>query len=267
MKKQHSESTPKLIPPETIQELSDDEKKFSPRESLKRGIYLLPNLFTTFSLFMAFYAIVSTMKMHFETAVIAVFIGIIADTLDGRVARLTNTQTAFGAEYDSLADMVTSGVAPALIAYSAILHSLGKLGWLLAFMYTAAVALRLARFNTQLGVANKRYFQGLACPSGAGTVISFVWFASHYHLNMAHCAIFFACLTVCISLLMVSNVRYYSFKDLDMKGRVPFVYILTFVLILAGVAVNPSLVLLTGFFIYAISGPVQTLWLRHKMRG
>lgn len=234
---------------------------------LKRGIYLLPNLLTTISLFMAFYAIVGAMKGEFETAVIAVFIGIVADTLDGRVARMTNTQTAFGAEYDSLADMVTSGVAPALIAYSSLLYNLGKLGWLIAFMYTAAVALRLARFNTQLGVANKRYFQGLACPTGAAVVSSFVWLTEHYDFHNNVATIILAVLTLMVSVLMVSNVRYHSFKDIDFKGRVPFVYILSVVLLVAAIAVNPSLVLFVGFCVYALSGPIQTLMLlRQKMK-
>lgn len=234
-------------------------------EPHNRGIYLLPNLLTTISLFMAFYAIVAAMKAHFETAVIAVFIGMIADTLDGRVARMTNTQTAFGAEYDSLADMVTSGVAPALIAYSWSLHHAGKLGWLIAFIYTAAVALRLARFNTQLGVANKRYFQGLPCPSAAGVVASFVWFGNHYHLNPNN-SVLFGLISFIVSILMVSNIRYYSFKDLGLKRRVPFVYILIFVLLIAAVAVNPSLVLFIAFCAYASSGPIHTLILRRKMK-
>lgn len=249
-----------------MNEITENIKNVDKQEPLKRGIYLLPNLLTTVSLFMAFYAIVAAMKTHFETAVIAVLIGMIADTLDGRVARMTNTQTAFGAEYDSLADMVTSGIAPALIAYSWSLHLFGKLGWLLAFMYTAAVALRLARFNTQLGVANKRYFQGLACPSGAGVIVSFVWVCSHYHLNIDHCTIFLAGIIFVISILMVSNVRYHSFKDIDFKGRVSFAYILIIVLLLAGIAVNPSLVLFVGFCSYALSGPIATLILRHKMK-
>jgi CDP-diacylglycerol---serine O-phosphatidyltransferase len=232
----------------------------------KRGIYLLPNLFTTISLFSAFYAIVAAMKMHFETAVIAVFIGMIADTLDGRVARMTNTQTAFGAEYDSLADMVTSGVAPALIAYSWSLGHLGKIGWLIAFIYTATVALRLARFNTQLGVANKKYFQGLPCPSAAGVVISFVWTSSHYHIASTTFDVFFACVILLVSFCMVSNFRYNSFKDLELKKAVSFVCILAVVLLLAAIAMNPALMLLFIFCGYALSGPMSTLILRRKMK-
>ena len=231
-----------------------------------RGIYLLPNLLTTISLFMAFYAIVAAMKADFETAVVSVIIGMIADTLDGRVARLTNTQTAFGAEYDSLADMVTSGVAPALIAYSWSLHYLGKLGWLIAFVYTASVALRLARFNTQLGVATKRYFQGLPCPSGAGLVISFVWIDNYYSFSPESMSILFAIMTFCTSLLMVSNIRYYSFKEVEPKGRVSFFAVSFIVLIIAAIAINPALISFLIFGGYAISGPIQNLILRRKMK-
>lgn len=231
-----------------------------------RGIYLLPNLLTTISLFMAFYAIVAAMKVDFEAAVIAVLIGMIADTLDGRVARLTNTQTAFGAEYDSLADMVTSGVAPALIAYSWSLHYLGKLGWLIAFMYTAAVALRLARFNTQLGVANKRYFQGLPCPSGAGVIISFVWIENYYSFSPESMSILFAIITFLVSILMVSNIRFYSFKDIEPKGRVSFLAVSGIVLIIAAIAINPALISFLIFCSYAASGPIHTLILRRRMK-
>ncbi len=215
---------------------------------------------------MAFYAIVAAMKTDFEAAVIAVIIGMIADTLDGRVARLTNTQTAFGAEYDSLADMVTSGVAPALIAYSWSLHYLGKVGWLVAFMYTAAVALRLARFNTQIGVANKRYFQGLPCPSAAGLVVSFVWIENYYSFSPESISIFFAIMTFCVSLLMVSNIRFYSFKEIEPKSRVSFVAALGVVLIIAAIAINPALISFFIFLGYAVSGPIHTLILRHKMK-
>lgn len=237
------------------------------KELQKRGIYLLPNLLTTMSLFMAFYAVVAAMKFHFSTAAIAVFIGMLADALDGRVARMTNTQTAFGAEYDSLADMVTAGVAPALIAYSWSLNYLGKFGWLIAFMYTAAVALRLARFNTQLGVANKRFFQGLPCPSAASIVVSFVWLAQHYHFNPQGLSFVLAGITLIASLLMVSNFRYFSFKDIGEKGKVPFVYIFIFVLLIAAIATNPSFVLFLGFCIYACSGPVMTVITRKKMKS
>ena len=230
------------------------------------GIYLLPNLFTTASLFAAFYSIVSSLKSHYETAVIAIFIGMIADGLDGRIARLTNTQTPFGAEYDSLSDMVTFGVAPALLLYSWSLSQLGKLGWLVAFIYTAAVALRLARFNTQVETADKRYFQGLACPASAALVGSFAWFCHQYYLKNMLVVVLTAVFAIACAALMVSNIRYYSFKELDLKGKVPFLYILLMVILFAAIASNPSLVLFVGFLIYTLSGPLQTLVALQRMR-
>lgn len=230
------------------------------------GIYLLPNLFTTASLFAAFYSIVASLKAQYEVAVIAIFIGMVADGLDGRIARLTNTQTAFGAEYDSLSDMVTFGVAPALLLYSWNLQQLGKVGWLVAFIYTAAVALRLARFNTQVETADKRYFQGLACPPAAAIVSSFVWFCHQNELQHFVIAILTALITVVAAVLMVSNVRYYSFKEIDFKGKVPFLYLLVMVILFVAIAANPSVVLFVGFVIYALSGPLQTLLALHRVR-
>lgn len=231
------------------------------------GIYLLPNLLTTASLFAAFYSIVASLKAQYETAVIAIFIGMVADGLDGRIARMTNTQTAFGAEYDSLSDMVTFGVAPALLLYSWGLHELGKFGWLGAFIYTAAVALRLARFNTQVETADKRYFQGLACPPAAAIVSSFVWLC--YQNEWSHPVVYLisAVFTILTAVLMVSNVRYYSFKELDFKGKVPFLYVLVIVILFVAIAANPSLVLFVGFMLYALSGLVQTLFRMHRRRG
>ena len=231
-----------------------------------RGIYLLPNLFTTASLFAAFYSIVSSLSHDYESAVVAIFVGMIADGIDGRVARLTNTQSAFGAEYDSLSDMVTFGVAPSLLMYSWSLNQLGKLGWLISFIYTASVALRLARFNTQVSTADKRYFQGLACPPAAAVVISFIWFCQQHELTNILLDVITAVLGVCLALLMVSNIRYYSFKDVDFKGKVPFIYILIMVLIFVAIAANPSIVLFIGFTLYALSGPSLTLYKLNKVR-
>lgn len=230
------------------------------------GVYLLPNLFTTASLFAAFYSLVASLKGQYEVAAIAIFIGMIADGLDGRIARLTNTQTAFGAEYDSLSDMVTFGVAPALLVYSWNLHKLGKIGWLVAFIYTAAVALRLARFNTQLATADKRYFQGLPCPPSAAIVSSFAWFCYQNQLEHFVVAIITAIVTVIAAVLMVSNIRYYSFKQVDFKGKVPFLYLLLMVILFVAIAANPSLVLFSGFVVYALSGLLQTLWFLHRRR-
>lgn len=230
------------------------------------GIYLLPNLFTTASLFAAFYSIVASLKAQYEVAAVAIFIGMIADGLDGRIARITNTQTAFGGEYDSLSDMVTFGVAPALLIYSWNLHKLGKIGWLVAFMFTAAVALRLARFNTQLAVADKRYFQGLACPPAAAILSSFSWFCYQNQLEHFAIAVITAIIAVIAAVLMVSNIRYHSFKEVDFKGKVPFLYLLLMVILFVAIAVYPSLVLFMSSLIYALSGPLQTLIVLQRRR-
>ena len=230
------------------------------------GIYLLPNLLTTASLFAAFYSIVASLKGQYETAAIAVFIGMIADGLDGRIARMTNTQSAFGAEYDSLSDMVTFGVAPALLLYSSSIQQFGKLGWLVAFIYTAAVALRLARFNTQVETADKRYFQGLACPPAAGVISAFSWLCSQNQWENGFVSIVSAGFVIAMAILMVSNIRYYSFKDLDFKGKVPFLHVLVIVILFVAIAANPSLVLFIGFLLYALSGPLQTLFALQRVR-
>ncbi len=235
-----------------------DELVVKPKEN-HSGIYLLPNLLTTVSLFTAFYSIVASLKGQHEMAAIAVFIGMVADGLDGRIARMTHTQTAFGAQYDSLSDMVTFGVAPALLMYSWTLSQLGKVGWLVAFIYTAAVALRLARFNTQVETADKRYFQGLACPPAAAIVSALVWTCSKNNVDSFAISVMTACISMITSVLMVSNIRYYSFKEIDFKGKVPFLYLLVMVILLVAVAINPELVLLTAFGIYGLLGPVQTM--------
>ena len=230
------------------------------------GIYLLPNLLTTASLFAAFYSIVASLKAQYDVAVIAIFIGMVADGLDGRIARMTNTQSAFGAEYDSLSDMVTFGVAPALLLYSWSLFQLGKFGWLVAFIYTAAVALRLARFNTQVETADKRYFQGLACPPAAAIVSSLCWVCYQNQWSSVFISLLAAGLAIVMAVLMVSNVRYYSFKELDFKGKVPFLHVLLIVILFVAIAANPSVVLFVGFLMYALSGPTQTLVAVQRMR-
>jgi CDP-diacylglycerol--serine O-phosphatidyltransferase len=230
------------------------------------GIYLLPNLLTTASLFAAFYSLVSSMKGQYEAAVIAIFIGMIADCLDGRIARLTNTQSEFGAQYDSLSDMVTFGVAPSLLLYNLTLSQLGKFGWLVAFVYTAAVALRLARFNTQLETADKRYFQGLPCPPAAAVMASFAWLCYQNEWQHVFVSILTAILALAASGLMVSNLLYYSFKELDFKGKVPFLYVLVMIVLFVAIAANPSLVLFVGFSLYALSGLLFTLFSLYKAR-
>lgn len=242
-----------------------DEQPGTPRPR-RRGIYLLPNLFTTANLFAGFYAIVAAMAGRFEAAAVAIFIAIIMDGIDGRVARMTNTQSDFGKEYDSLVDMVSFGLAPALVMYKFALQPLGKLGWLAAFVYAAAAALRLARFNTQAGTLGKRYFQGLASPAAAALLGGFIWFCVEAELLGSDLRWLASVLTVAAGLLMVSNVRYRSFKDVDLKGKVPFVYIIAIVLVFVLISMNPPTVLFGLFLVYAVSGPVLTLWLRRERR-
>lgn len=231
-----------------------------------RGIYLLPNLLTTAALFAAFYSIVAAMKGNFDVAATAIFISIVADGLDGRVARMTNTQSAFGAQYDSLSDMVAFGLAPSLVMYSWSLAHLGKFGWLVAFWYTAATALRLARFNTQLHVEDKSYFQGLSCTAAAGVVAGAVALGSDHELSGHLVAIPNALLTVLLGGFMVSTIRYQSFKKIDWKGKVPFFAVVVVVLALVGIAAYPPQVLFGIFFLYAFSGPVMTLWQVRRVR-
>lgn len=238
------------------------------KDQRPRGIYLLPNLFTIGALFAGFYSIIASMKGNLESASISIFLAMIMDSLDGRIARLTNTMSAFGAELDSLADMVSFAIAPAVLVYVAALSDLGKLGWLTAFLYTVAVALRLARFNTQLGKFGKRYFQGLPCPAGAAVISSIVWAALELDIAPKPLCIFLAAITIFVSLLMVSNIRFRSFKDIDLKNHVPFVVILGTVLVIVLISVDPSLVLFIIFSGYAISGPIATIWgLRQKKRA
>jgi len=231
--------------------------------AINRGIYLLPNLFTTAGLFAGFYAIVAAMNADFSVACIAIFVAMIMDALDGRVARITQTESVFGAEYDSLTDIVAFGVAPALVIYSWGLSALGKFGWLVAFLHTATMALRLARYNSQISSSEKRFFVGLPAPAAAGVVVGFVWL----HHDMGYVggdSVWAAVITVMVSILMVSRLRYYSFKELDLKGKVPFVGILLVLLIFIGISVDPPKVLFTAFALYALSGPAWTL---RRMKG
>lgn len=234
--------------------------KANKKVAQKRGIYLLPNLLTTAGLFAGFYAVVASMQGAFASAAIAIFIAMIMDGLDGRIARMTNTQSDFGAEYDSMADMISFGIAPALVIYNWALFDLGKIGWLAAFVYVVGAALRLARFNTQVTTADKRYFQGLASPSAAAIIAGLVWLGTEYQWQSKPWGIYIAVMTMVVGLLMVSNFRYSSFKEVDWKGKIPFLGVLIIVLIFVLVASEPPLVLFSGFAIYALSGPIMTLW-------
>lgn len=229
-----------------------DEKKH------RKGIYILPNLFTTAGLFAGFYAIVQATKGDFEMAAVAIFIAMVMDSLDGRVARLTNTVSDFGREYDSLVDMLCFGLSPALVVYEWALSGKGKLGWLAAFVYVAAVALRLARFNTQAS-KDKRYFQGLPSPAGAALVAALVWVIDGYGRSGDEFAMVALIITVLAAVAMVSNVPYRSFKDLDLRGKVPFVAVLVVVFVYVLVSVDPPRVLFAIFLVYFLSGPVLAL--------
>lgn len=235
----------------------------------RRGIYLLPNLFTTAALFAGFYAILAADQGRFEAAALAIFAAMVLDGFDGRIARLTNTQSDFGAEYDSLSDMVAFGLAPALVAYHWVLEGLGQAGWLAAFVYTAAAALRLARFNTQIGIADRRYFQGLPSPSAAAIVAAGVWIGAIHDLaeSTAPIAVLAMLITIVAGLLMVSNFRYYSFKELELRGRVSFILAVIVMLGFAVVSINPPIVLFAGFLGYALSGPIWTLLRRRQHRA
>ncbi|MFA7291914.1 MAG: CDP-diacylglycerol--serine O-phosphatidyltransferase [Rhodocyclaceae bacterium] len=231
---------------------------FNP-ELRRKGIYILPNLFTTAALFSGFYAIVMAMQGRFEQAAMAIFIAMVLDGLDGRVARLTRTQSAFGAEYDSLSDMVSFGAAPALVMYEWALKDLGRLGWIAAFIYCAGAALRLARFNTTLEVMDKRYFQGLPSPAAAALVAGFIWVMIDGGYAGTDFALLAAATTIFAGVTMVTNVRYYSFKDINLRKSVPFMVVAAIALVFALMALRPEVTLFGFFVVYALSGYVQAI--------
>ena len=235
-------------------------------EFRRRGIYILPNLFTTAALFSGFFAVLQAMNGQFENAAVAIFVAIVFDGLDGRVARMTHTQSAFGAEYDSLSDMVSFGVAPALVVYEWAMRGLGKLGLIAAFIYCVGAALRLARFNTNLEVADKRFFQGLPSPAAAALVAGFVWVLIDFgwtgnDVRWAACA-----LTLFAGITMVSNVRYYSGKDINLRRSVPFIIVVAFALAFALIYSYPPGVLFGLCLAYALSGYVMSLLGRGKAK-
>ncbi|WP_227370284.1 CDP-diacylglycerol--serine O-phosphatidyltransferase [Halomonas sp. M20] len=231
---------------------AEDNKK-APR----RSIYLLPNLFTTSALFSGFFAVVASINGDFAAAAIAVFVSMVLDGLDGRVARLTNTQSEFGAQYDSLADMLSFGVAPAVVAFAWILQDIGKIGWIAAFVYVACAALRLARFNVQIGSVDKRWFIGLPSPSAAALVAGCVWVFHNFDATAFGFKVFMTLVVAAAGVLMVSNIRYYSFKDVDVKGPVPFVALLAIVFGFVVISIEPSVMLLALFGCYVASGPIM----------
>lgn len=242
------------------------------RPSLRRrSIYLLPNAFTTAALFCGFYAIVMAMNMKFDYASIAIFAAMVLDAVDGRVARLTHTQSEFGAQYDSLSDMVSFGAAPALVVYVWALRGLGevgwgKVGWLAAFIYCACAALRLARFNTNIGVVDKRYFQGLPSPAAAALVAGFVWLMDDLGVPRTELSWIACGITLYAGLTMVTNVPFYSFKDVNFRKSVPFIAIFVIVLIFVAVSSDPPKVLFGIFVLYGLSGYGVYFWRLAKGR-
>ncbi len=242
-------------------ETPDEEISAKPR---RRGIYLLPNLFTTGALFAGFYSIVQAMNGRFEQAAIAIFVAMILDGLDGRVARLTNTQSEFGAEYDSLSDMVSFGVAPALVMYSFALKGMGKLGWIAAFVYCAGAALRLARFNTMHNIEDKRWFQGLPSPAAATLVAGLVWVLVDNHISGVDIRWLAWGITLFAGISMVTNLRFYSGKDINLKRSVPFIVIVLIALSISLVAIDPPIVLLLLLIAYGLSG--YAIWVRQRLR-
>jgi len=269
MNKEHDLIEAETSEHETLLLIDDHEEEVSEdgRKVRRRGIFLLPNLLTTGALFAGFFAVISAMNGQFHNACMAILAAMILDGLDGRVARLTNTQSAFGAEYDSLSDLVAFGLAPALICFSWALSSLGTLGWTAAFFYVACAALRLARFNMQLGTVNKRIFVGLASPAAAGLVVFMVWAADEYAVEVTTAiALLAALVTLLAGFLMVLNVHYYSFKDMDFKNRVPFFVILMVILLFVIISWDPPVVLFITAVLYAASGPVTKFYFYRKKR-
>jgi CDP-diacylglycerol---serine O-phosphatidyltransferase len=247
-----------------VHPFEDKQKRFDPLRQ-RRGIYLLPNLFTTGALFAGFFAIVQAMNGRFDISAIAIYVAMVLDGLDGRVARLTRTQSAFGAEYDSLSDMVSFGAAPALVIYEWALRGMGRLGWIAAFLYCVCAALRLARFNTQLEVADKRYFTGLPSPAAAALIAGLVWIMHDFEVAGREIKWWVWGVTVFAAISMVSNIKFYSFKDINLRRAVPFWAVLAVVLVFVVIALDETKVLFSIFAAYALSGYV--MWALEKLRG
>ncbi|UDG82928.1 CDP-diacylglycerol--serine O-phosphatidyltransferase [Candidatus Vallotia lariciata] len=235
----------------------------------KRSVYLLPNAFTTAALFCGFFSVVQAMNVRFEIAAIAIFVAMVLDGMDGRVARMTHTQSAFGEQFDSLSDMVSFGVAPSLVMYEWALKDLGRLGWIASFIYCAGAALRLARFNTNISVLNNRYFQGLPSPAAAALVAGFLWLATDNRVPLKHeCLLWVAfSLTIYAGVTMVSNAPFYSGKALDIRHRVPFTAVLLVVVAFVLISSDPPLILFCLFILYGLSGYALWIWqaISHKL--
>ena len=236
-----------------------NRKKRIKKDSMKKGIYVLPNLFTTASFFCGFYSVIASMKGAFSLAAIAILIAVVFDGLDGRIARITRTVSRFGAEYDSLSDLVAFGVAPAILSYTWALSPFGRWGWLVSFLFAVCGALRLARFNIQIGVIENRIFNGLPVPAAASVVATgvllFFYLGETGRFNHPSILIGMAVL----SLLMVSNIKYYSFKNLDILSKKPFIFFVLIVVIMIIVVAEPQIMIFTFAIGYSISGPAWML--------
>ena len=230
----------------------------------RKGIYILPNLFTLAALFGGFYAVIMAINGRFDMAAVGIFCAMVLDSLDGRVARMTNTQSAFGEQMDSLSDMVSFGAAPAIISYVWALQGLGRWGWIAAFVYCACAALRLARFNVNTGVVDKRYFQGLPSPAAAALVAGFIWLMTDQGVKGGSVAWPMFALALYSGLTMVTNVPFYSFKDVHMKKSVPFAVIVSIALVIAIINIDPPIVMFGVFVLYGLSGYVIYAWRKTK---
>ncbi len=241
-----------------------DEHDVITAKKRRKGVYILPNLFTLAALFGGFYAIVMAINGRFDLAAVGVFCAMILDSLDGRVARMTNTQSAFGEQMDSLSDMVSFGAAPALIAYVWALKGLGRWGWIAAFVYCACAALRLARFNVNTGVVDKRYFQGLPSPAAAALVAGFIWVMTDLGVSGSSLAWPMFAMSLYAGLTMVTNVPFYSFKEVHMKRSVPFIVIVLIAIGIAVINIDPPIVMFSLFVVYGLSGYVVYFWRKTK---
>ena len=254
-KKPNNNSTGTVSSNNVAQKVVNIEQK-----SVSRGFYALPNIITTGGLFAGFYAIMQSRLGHYEAACIAIYVAMIMDVLDGRLARLTNTQTEFGSQFDSLADMVSFGMAPAMVIYEWSINGMGKLGGLVAFVYIACAALRLARFNASNASEDKKFFIGLASPAAAGLVISAMYVCVDYSVSAEFMAPIMCLLVFTAGILMVSNVKYRSFKDFDVKDRIPFVGLIVLVLAFAAIYFDPPVAFLLVGVSYFLSGLVDYVW-------
>ncbi len=253
----NEQSTDAIDQVESILPIADVEEEIHDGEKKVRhkGVYLLPNLFTTGAMFAGFYAIIAGMQGRYFEAVIAIIFAGVCDGLDGRVARMTNTQSAFGVQYDSLSDLISFGVAPALLVFNWSLHELGKFGWVVAFIYMACAAIRLARFNTQVDEVDSKYFIGLASPAAAGVIVTMVW--NFYDLDLGvGGAIPVAIATLITGLMMVTNFKFFSNKAINFGGRVSVLWIIAAVVVLGLIALKPAPILLLMLAVYTISGPL-----------